>query len=125
MVTCQLQAIEKDVMGDLQAALKSMLQDSSIPGKHRLDVCIMVPGPKTSPWFCHPMTLLAFAGYHARDDMIKWLISQGAREYKSRINCSESTYKYKKTFHENVQICRDGNAKNHRNKYGIMQARLG
>ena len=49
-----------------------------VPGKNALDVFEEIKDdsrPKSRPY---PMTLLAYAGYHVRMDMIEYLISKGA-----------------------------------------------
>ena len=73
------QAIEEDQQDDLEAAVKAM-KESTVPSEHVLDVCDMVPDPVTDPPFKYPVTLLAFAGYHARFDMLDFLIEEGARK---------------------------------------------
>ena len=56
-----------------------MQQETGVLREHYLDVCVKVPGVvKNKPADRHPMTLLAFAGYHARKDMLNTLITQGA-----------------------------------------------
>ena len=67
------QAIKNNKYDDLKKAVKKM-KETNIA--NCLDVCEMVPGPKTDD---HPMTLLAFAGYFARKEMMEHLISEGAR----------------------------------------------
>ena len=76
------QAIEKDQQNDLEAAVKAMKESTKVPSEHVLDVCDMVPDPVTDPPFKYPVTLLAFAGYHARFDMLDLLIKEGARKCK-------------------------------------------
>ena len=79
-----LQAIENGQLAELKAAVQSMQQETGVPREHYLDVCVQVPGPKTSPKDKHPMTLLAFAGYYARKDMLDFLIHGGAsKEFRS------------------------------------------
>ena len=55
---------------------------STVPtaSEHVLDVCDMVPDPVTHPPRKYAMTLLAFAGYHARFEMLNLLIEEGARK---------------------------------------------
>ena len=53
---------------------------STVPSEHVLDVCEMVSGPMTHPPCEYAMTLLAFAGYHARFKMLDLLIEEGARK---------------------------------------------
>lgn len=47
---------------------------------HCLDVCEMVHESRKSSRKRHPMTLLAFAGYYGRKDMLNFLIHEGARK---------------------------------------------
>lgn len=72
------QAIEDDKQDDLQDAITAM-KESTVPTEHVLDVCDMVPDPLTDPPFEYAVTLLAYAGYHARFDMLDLLIEEGAR----------------------------------------------
>ena len=73
------QAIEDDVQEDFEAAIRAM-KESTVSSEHVLDVCDMVPDPVTDPPFEYAVTLLAFAGYHARFDMLDLLIEEGARK---------------------------------------------
>ena len=73
------QAIEDNEQEDLEAAIKAM-KESTVPSEHVLDVCDMVPDPVTDPPCEYAVTLLAFAGYHARLNMLNLLIEEGARE---------------------------------------------
>ena len=74
------QAIEEDQRHDLEVAVKAMKRSTQVPSEHVLDVCDMVPDPVTDPPIEYPVTLLAFAGYHARFDMLDLLIEEGARK---------------------------------------------
>ena len=56
------------------------MKTSAVPSEHVLDVCEMVPDPVTDPPREYAMTLLAFAGYHARFEMLDLLIKEGARK---------------------------------------------
>ena len=90
-----LQAIENGQLAELKAAVQSMQQETGVPREHYLDVCVQVPGPKTSPKDQHPMTLLAFAGYHARKDMLEFLIREGAsKKLRSADKQSHNLYRY-------------------------------
>ena len=87
------QAIRNDEFGVLEAAVKALKTDRldqllsdleaekgvPVPGEHSLDVCDMILYPNTTDQYC-PMTLLAYAGYHARVDMLAFLVSEGARK---------------------------------------------
>ena len=73
------QAIEDDQLHILQTAVAAMKRSAG-PSEHVLDVCEMVPEPVADPHHEYPMTLLAFAGYHARFDMLNLLIKEGARK---------------------------------------------
>ena len=59
------------------------MKESTVPSEHVLDVCDMVPDPVTDPPIEYAVTLLAFAGYHARFDMLDLLIEEGARKCSS------------------------------------------
>ena len=61
-------------MPNLQAAVQAM-QDMR---EDAVNVVVKVPGPKRDPLKLLPMSLLAFAGYHARMDMIIFLIENRA-----------------------------------------------
>ena len=65
-----------------------MKSGTTVSSEHCLDVCEMVPGPKTSLSDRHPMTLLAFAGYYARNNMLEFLVLEGA----SKCTCMHLTY---------------------------------
>ena len=53
-----------------------------VPREDYLDVCDMVLGvDETREEDCHPMTLLAFAGYYGHKEMMDYLIQNGARKY--------------------------------------------
>ena len=71
------QAIKNDELNKFKDAVQEMIC-SAVPGTHCLDVCEMVTDVAADPPVQYPMTLLAFAGYHARYDMLKFLISEGA-----------------------------------------------
>ena len=66
------------MLPELAAAIQSMQQETGVLREHYLDVCVKVPGVDNNLADRHPMTLLAFAGYHARKDMLDTLITQGA-----------------------------------------------
>ena len=85
ILNCIFQAIENGkLLAELKAAVQSMQQESRVPREHYLDVCVKVPGvDKDNLYDRHPMTLLAFAGYHARKDMLDFLIDEGARKCTS------------------------------------------
>ena len=68
-------------MSKLVAAVRAMQKEGRIPREECLNVVVKVPGPKRDPHKKLPMTLLAFAGYHARMDMIFFLIDNGASMY--------------------------------------------
>ena len=56
-----------------------------VPGKNALDVFEEIKDdsrPKSRPY---PMTLLAYAGYHVRLDMIKYLIDKGAGTFLQQL----------------------------------------
>lgn len=75
-----LQAIEKNDSVVLTAAVVKMKDVGPIEGC--LDVCEMVPDPfKENQTPCYPMTLMAYAGYFARKDMLEFLISNGACKF--------------------------------------------
>ena len=53
-----------------------------VPREDYLDVCDMVLGvDEINEYDRHPMTLLAFAGYYGRKEMMDYLIQNGARKY--------------------------------------------
>ena len=56
-------------MPKLKAAVQAMQEDRKISREECLNVVVKVPGPKRDPHKKLPMTLLAFAGYHARREM--------------------------------------------------------
>ena len=64
------------------------MKTSTVPSEHVLDVCEMVPDPVTGDKYA--VTLLAFAGYHARFEMLDLLIKEGAR--KSTITKNDNGY---------------------------------
>ena len=68
-------------MSKLEFAVRAMQEDRRIPREKCLDVVVKVPGPKREPHKKLPMTLLAFAGYHARREMIHFLIDNHASMY--------------------------------------------
>ena len=80
---------EDDQLENLRAAVTALKSDrfdqltsaNTEQGMHiyALDVCEMVPDPSADDR-SYPMTLLAYAGYHAKMKMLKFLISEGARE---------------------------------------------
>ena len=83
------QAIKNDQLNEFKAAVQEMKR-SAVTGTHCLDVCEMVidvaadaPRP-----IQYPMTLLAFAGYHARYNMLKFLISEGAGRSDVTTQCN-------------------------------------
>ena len=63
-------------MDGLKAAVE-VLKGSTIPGEHPLDVCEMVLDTKSGNLY-YPMTLMAYAGYHARFEVLECLIEEGA-----------------------------------------------
>ena len=72
------------VVGNLEkfkAALEEMKR-TAVPKEHCLNVCEMVLHPAADRPTYLPMTLLAYAGYYARDHMMKHLISDEARTYE-------------------------------------------
>ena len=76
------QAIENDQQDIFQTAVAAMKM-SAMPSEHVLDVCEMVPDPLPNPLpdpHEYAMTLLAFAGYYARLEMLQLLIMEGARK---------------------------------------------
>ncbi|CAI8010942.1 Ankyrin-1 [Geodia barretti] len=66
-------------MPKLEAAVQAMQNKGSVPRERCLNVVINVPGPKRDPKKLLPMTLLAFAGYHKRQEMIHFLIQNHAQ----------------------------------------------
>ncbi|CAI8010958.1 Ankyrin-1 [Geodia barretti] len=66
-------------MPKLKAAVQAMQDEGSVPRERCLNVVINVPGPKRDPKKLLPMTLLAFAGYHKRQEMIHFLIQNHAQ----------------------------------------------
>ena len=52
------------------------MKAAEFPGKNCLNVCEMVLDPNDR--LNYPMTLLAFAGYHVRFEMLDLLIEEGA-----------------------------------------------
>ena len=76
-----LQAIENDEVNEFKTAVEAM-KGTTVPREHCLNVCKMVTltGLGDRPTH-HPMTLLAFAGYYARFDVLEHLISTQARKY--------------------------------------------
>ena len=58
------------------------MKRSAVPSEHALDVCEMVPDTVTDhdPPHEYAMTLLAFAGYHVRYNMLDLLLKEGARK---------------------------------------------
>jgi ankyrin repeat protein len=73
-------AIENGDRPKLKAAVQELMQNKgSMPRERCLNVVINVPGPKRDPKKLLPMTLLAFAGYHKRQEMIKFLIDNHAK----------------------------------------------
>ena len=69
------------MMPKLIAAVEAMQEEGRIPREECLNVVVKVPGPKRDPHKKLPMTLLAFAGYHARRKMIHFLIKNHASMY--------------------------------------------
>lgn len=67
-------------MENLKDAVKSMKRCTDVPVNDCLDVCLLIPGLGQADWDKAPMTLLAFAGYHARRDILDYLIEEGASE---------------------------------------------
>lgn len=63
-------------------AVKSMKKSTDVHPDDCLDVCLLVPGLRPEDWAKFPMTLLAFAGYHGRKDMLDYLIKEKARELR-------------------------------------------
>ena len=55
-----------------------MKQSRDVPKTDCLDVCDLIPGMTREPWDEVPITLLAYAGYYGRQDMIDYLIQEGA-----------------------------------------------
>ena len=76
-----LQAIENDEVNEFKAAVEAM-KGTGVAREHCLNVCKMVTvtslGDRPTK---HPMTLLAFAGYYARSDVLEYLISTQTRKY--------------------------------------------
>ena len=76
------QAIENNQLNEFKAAVNAMIWSrSTIPRRHCLDVCEVVTDFAADPPALYAMSLLAFAGYHARHDMLKFLTSKGAGKY--------------------------------------------
>ena len=71
------QAIQNQCFEKLIIAVQAMQESSDIPIPI-LDVCHLIPGITREPWDEVPITLLAFAGYYGRQDMIDYLIQEGA-----------------------------------------------
>ena len=67
-----MQAIEKNDMKRLKEAVSDMKANAEL-GDMCLNVCATVSK--------YPMTFLALAGYHARTDMITYLLSHAAGSY--------------------------------------------
>ena len=57
-----------------------MKDSTDVPVSECLDVCLLVPGLSQNAWDEVLMTLLAFAGYHMRKNILDYLIQEGARE---------------------------------------------
>ena len=72
------QAIEDEDLEKLEDAVKAMQEEGSVAGEECLNVVVNVPGPKRDPKKLLPMTLLAFAGYHAMMKMMRYLIEKHA-----------------------------------------------
>lgn len=70
------QAIEDGLLDALKKAVQEMVQTTDT--LDCLNVCEMVPG--RNPRLYYAMTLLAFAGFYRRSDMLEYLVSQGARK---------------------------------------------
>ena len=81
---------EDDQLANLREAVTALKSDrfdqvtsaNTEQGMHiyyALDVCEMVPDPSADDK-SYPMTLLAYAGYHAKSNMLEFLISEGARK---------------------------------------------
>ena len=68
-----------------------------MPRERCLNVVINVPGPKRDPKKLLPMTLLAFAGYHKRQEMIKFLIDNHASMFVPYFVCHYLCCLYSKT----------------------------
>ena len=77
MVLLFPQAIKIDDFEKFEAAVQAMMS-SADSTRNCLDVCKMVTDPVSDRPTLYPMTLLAFAGYHARYKMLEFLISKGA-----------------------------------------------
>ena len=77
-----LQAIKGCSLDNLKKAVESMQTHiPEVPHEHYLDVCDMVLGvDETNEYDRHPMTLLAYAGYHVHKDIMDTLIENGARK---------------------------------------------
>ena len=73
----QLQAIKTQCFEKLRIAVQAMQESIDVP-KTCLDVCDLIPGMTGKPWDKVPITLLAYAGYYGRQDMIDYLIQEGA-----------------------------------------------
>ena len=69
------QAIEKDQLADFKEKVEDLIKLGP-PGKDALDV---IKDESRKKPLRYPMTLLAYAGYHDRADMINHLILKGAR----------------------------------------------
>lgn len=63
-----------------------MKECTDVPVTDCLDVCLLVPGLSQAAWDKVPMTLLAFAGYHMRRNILDYLIQEGARELRGVTN---------------------------------------
>ena len=87
-----LQAIENGKLSELEAAVLSMKQETEILCEHCLDICDLVPHHVDTRVYLHPMTLLAFAGYHANKEMLDLLIREGASKFKELKSADEQSY---------------------------------
>ena len=87
-----LQAIENGQLSELEAAVLSMKQETEVPREHCLDICDLVPPRFNTLVRIYPMTLLAFAGYHANKEMLDLLIREGASKFKELKSADEQSY---------------------------------
>ena len=72
------QAIQNQCFEKLIIAVQAIQESNDIPKTDCLDVCHLIPGITREPWDEIPITLLAYAGYYGRQDMIDYLIQEGA-----------------------------------------------
>ena len=64
-----------------------MKKSCDVPKADCLDVCHLIPGMTGEPWDEVPITLLAYAGYYGRQDMIDYLIQEGASKKGYNMFC--------------------------------------